>query len=253
LLDTDPDAKQSYFYKVVVDQLDDQTETAINSKLFEFLLRQSVSDKSSWDRISNELILLRNPHYLIKILQAMPTSNWSLRDSITWIWANCTIGEFEDALNFPSPTKQEQLNSDADLLRHLTLNKTSALLEIDQSEDNVRTCLASLLEIKAALESTEYPLADDALYLLPNVLGTLSKCYYLLSDYITCLQHVSLAEERGNTSAYVQYVAGNACEKSLDISQALVHWERGLADPNLSDFYRVRLENNLLRVNQHDS
>jgi len=62
-----------------------------------------------------------------------------------------------------------------------------------------------------------------------------------------------MAKERGNTSAHVQFVAGNACEKSLDVGQAVVHWETGLADPSLSEFYRVRLENNLLRANQNDS
>jgi len=248
LLDSGSADNSNHFYEGLVTKLVNTSDTALESNLIDFLIRQMNSSPESESEIVAALAVARSHSYLSKLLEGKPRDKWTVNNVINWIWANCRTGEFEKANDYPNPIDRETLVSNKALSRHFELNKIAVSIEVDQSEENLLSALLSLSEIQNALKSTEYPLASDATNLLPSVLGTTARCHYLLNDYDGCLKAIELSGERAEPSDYIELLTGNAYEKTSDIDQAIIHWEKGLKDPHLSDYYQTELNRSLARV-----
>lgn len=156
LLDSEKDGildKLKYLDKLIIRKLDERDlSDELDKHLAQYVLEKCKISVTQKDLILGEFLSRKNFEYTKMIISDIPQEEWRYFEALNWIWCNSMEGDFEKALDLPRIKKSDDTLENEIYERHLALNKISVKIELDKTEENVKSRLQELLDLNDILK-----------------------------------------------------------------------------------------------------
>lgn len=234
----DKDKDVRFIHRLLIATLSRSREkTHCDEKLKNYILEVGDTNPEMRLKFLNIANSVGNTSLIIGLLSQVPREHWTLNEIIFWMYAQIKEGRYSDALNYPD-VKRENC-SDAEF-RLFTLNRIVASVEMKPESEEIVQHLADLECMRRFYADSDYPYPQDETLVLPNVLGTMAKCHYLLGNYESAFSFLNEEIVASRPSSYRELLRGQIHAKLGQMEAAKLCWQRGV-NFNERDVYHDRL------------
>jgi tetratricopeptide (TPR) repeat protein len=171
-------------------ELDQRIEALILSML------QKTADLNiqTFRNIINRALAHEQATLALNLFKALPPNAWEESDHVNWLWANCELHKFEDALR-PIPGQPEINDTISGYL--ILVNQIWAKLNIEPtlSSKDIKDYLTKLFEIHDGFQRQTELTEERRKYYLGILNSNIAQCYYRIKEFDKSKKYLNIALE----------------------------------------------------------
>lgn len=140
----------------------------------------------------NRALVNKQANLVVSLLKRLPPDSWHESDHVNWLWANCKLEKFKDALN---PMHKVPEIKD-DVSGHLiVMNRIYARLNIEPlpHTEEIKDDIAKLFNILDTFEKKADLSENERNYYLGVINKNIADSYYRVEEYEKAQSHLKVA------------------------------------------------------------